>query len=152
MAQTPIGGRGRVPAGISSRQQGNLLTTASAMQPRRDQQSSQWMASLLALALAVSTFAVPARATTSGISPCCLRMGGHCPVVALQCCGPEEPDRPLPTPPPSGQTAPTPDLTPLIPAASVIPAPVAPAEPPVLSLRQLVDPLPLYLLHATLLV
>ncbi|HJY34735.1 MAG TPA: hypothetical protein VJ260_07770 [Vicinamibacterales bacterium] len=110
------------------------------------------MASLLALALAVSTLAVPAWATTSAMSPCCLRMASRCPVVALQCCGPEVPDRPLPTPPPNGQTAPTPDLTPLIPAASVIPAPLVPAAPPVLTLGHLVDPPRLYLLHATLLV
>jgi hypothetical protein len=110
------------------------------------------MASLLALALAVSTFAVPASAATPTVSLCCLRMASHCPIVALQCCGPEVPDRPLPTPPPTGQTAPTPGLTPLIPASSVIPVPVVPAEPPILALRQLVDPPRLYLLHATLLV
>lgn len=110
------------------------------------------MASLLALALAVSTLAVPAWATTSAISPCCLRMAGRCPLVALQCCGPEVPDRPTQTPPPTARTAPTPDLAPLIPAASAIPALVVPAAPPVLSLRQLVDPPRLYLLHATILI
>ena len=109
------------------------------------------MASLLALALAVSTLAVPAWATTSAMSPCCLRMGGHCPVIALQCCGPEVPDRPAQTPPPTAPTAPTPDFAPLLPATAV-PAPVVPAEPSILSLRQLVDPPRLYLLHATLLV
>jgi len=79
-------------------------------------------------------------------------MAGHCPVVVLQCCVPDVPDRPLPTRPPTGQTAPTPGLTPLIPASSVIPALVVPAEPPIHALRQLVDPPRLYLLHATLLV
>jgi len=110
------------------------------------------MATLLALALAVSTFTVPASVAASAISPCCLRMAGHCPLITIQCCGPEVPDRPAQTPPRTGPTVPTPDLTPLLPVAAVVPAPVVPAEPPILSLRQLVDLPRLYLLHATLLV
>jgi hypothetical protein len=110
------------------------------------------MATLLALALAVSTLTLPASAAASALSPRCLHMASHCPVVALRCCGSDVPDGPASTPPPAGQTAPAPDVAPLIPAVAVIPVPVLPAEPPIHTLRQLVEPPRFYLLHATLLV
>jgi hypothetical protein len=136
--------RGFLP---SSRE--NVPTTAGAMTLRRDQKPGRFMTSVLAIALAASTFAIPASAATIGTPACCMHMGATCPLIVLTCC---RTDRPSPTsqaPLPQAPAAPVPDLVP-VPAS---PPPVFDSAAIVLErIGRLGTPPPLYLLHSTLLV
>jgi hypothetical protein len=136
--------------GIISQARENVLQPPSAMQRRRDRRTSCLMTSVLAVALAVSTFGAPLPTMTGTAHACCTRMAGPCPPTSLQCCTFGQRDRtPEPLPTPRAKT-PAPDLDQPLPflAARLTPLPTS----PVVCLKHLVAPPALYLLNSTLLV
>jgi hypothetical protein len=121
------------------------------MQRRCDRQPGRLMTSLLAVALAVSTLAVPASA--SDAHACCHRVAPACPVTSIQCCTMGQRDRtPEPAPASRASVVASPDLASPAPVAGTPPAFRAAARQAIQIVRRLTSPPLLYLRHSTLLV
>jgi hypothetical protein len=123
-----------------------------------DRLTRRLMTSMLAVALVVSPLAtVLAKTHNSGSHTCCVKITrtARCPQpTTMSCCRVDDRDSERqPTPPQRAQTAPSPDVMASLPAGgSIVATAPLPQRPPVVTARRLVDPPPLYLLNATLLV
>jgi hypothetical protein len=123
------------------------------MQPLRDRQSGRFLTSLLAFALAVFSFLLPAAsASTASTHACCVRLKSACPAPMLQCCARPVPNRTPQGVPPPTSSAPSPDPVALLTVASTPPAPMHEVLCSVIGPPHTAVPPLLYLRHSSLLV